>query len=59
MDCQAVAITEYNNKSEIGHYKSLTDVTKMPIVSEDIDYNNHVCRYFFFVSFILIITLIG
>jgi hypothetical protein len=45
MDWQSVAIREYKNTSEIGHYKSLTDVSKTPIVVEDIDYLNHVCLY--------------
>jgi hypothetical protein len=43
MDWQSVAVHEYKNTSEIGHYKSLTDVSKTPIIVEDIDYNNHVC----------------
>jgi hypothetical protein len=43
MDWQSVAVREYNSTSEIGHYKSLTDVSKTPIVVEDIDYLNHVC----------------
>ena len=42
VDWQLVAIHEHRNTSEIGQYKSLTDVTKAPIVVEDIDYNNHV-----------------
>jgi hypothetical protein len=44
MDWQSVAIHEYKNTSEIGQYKSLTDVSKTPIIVEDIDYNNHVCQ---------------
>lgn len=43
MEWHSVAVHEYKNSSEIGHYKSLTDVSKAPIVVEDIDYNNHVC----------------
>jgi hypothetical protein len=42
MDWQTVAVHENKNTSEIGHYKSLTDVSKTPIVVEDIDYTNHV-----------------
>lgn len=42
MEWHSVAVHEYKNTSEIGHYKSLTDVSKAPIVVEDIDYNNHV-----------------
>jgi hypothetical protein len=39
---ESVAITEYKNKNDYGHYKSLTEVTKISILSDDIDYNNHV-----------------
>ena len=42
MDGRSVAVHEYKNISEIGYYKSLTDVSKATIVVEDIDYNNHV-----------------
>ncbi|CAF0730666.1 unnamed protein product [Adineta ricciae] len=41
MDWQSVSVREYKNTTEIGHYKSLTDVSKTPIVVEDIDYLNH------------------
>jgi hypothetical protein len=42
-DWGSVAITEYRSSNDTAQYKSLTDVTKAPIFSEDIDYNNHVC----------------
>ena len=42
MDWQSVSVREYKNATEIGHYKSLTDVSKTPIIVEDIDYLNHV-----------------
>jgi hypothetical protein len=42
MDWQSAAVHEYKNTSEIGHYKSLTDVSKALLIVEDIDYNNHV-----------------
>lgn len=42
MEQHSAAIHEYKNTSEIGHYKSLTDVSKTPNIVEDIDYNNHV-----------------
>ncbi|CAF0750479.1 unnamed protein product [Rotaria sordida] len=41
LEWQSVAVHEHKNTSEVGRYKSLTDVSKMPIVVEDIDYNNH------------------
>ncbi|CAF0813582.1 unnamed protein product [Adineta steineri] len=40
IDWQSVAVHEYKNTSEIGQYKSLTDVSKTPFISEDIDYIN-------------------
>jgi hypothetical protein len=43
IELESVAVTEHKNTKEIGQYKSLTDVSKVPILSEDIDYNNHVC----------------
>lgn len=42
LDWQSAAVQENKSTSEVGHYKSLTDVSKMPIIVEDIDYNNHV-----------------
>ncbi|CAF0768791.1 unnamed protein product [Rotaria sordida] len=41
LEWQTAAVREHKNTSEVGRYKSLTDVSKMPIVVEDIDYNNH------------------
>ncbi|UJR33248.1 hypothetical protein I4U23_020703 [Adineta vaga] len=41
LDWKSVAVHEYKNIAEIGQYKSLTDVSKTPIVAEDIDYTNH------------------
>ncbi|CAF4215472.1 unnamed protein product [Rotaria sp. Silwood2] len=41
LEWQSVAVHEHKNTTEVGRYKSLTDVSKMPIVVEDIDYNNH------------------
>ncbi|CAF1066408.1 unnamed protein product [Rotaria sp. Silwood1] len=41
IEWQSVAVTEYKNVNEIGHYKSLTDITKPVFLSEDIDYTNH------------------
>ncbi|CAF4855436.1 unnamed protein product [Rotaria sp. Silwood1] len=41
LEWQTVAVHEHKITSEVGRYKSLTDVSKMPIVVEDIDYNNH------------------
>ncbi|CAF1159596.1 unnamed protein product [Rotaria sordida] len=41
IDWKSVAVTEYRNVHEIGHYKSLTDITKTVIVNDDIDYINH------------------
>ncbi len=43
---ESVAVTDYKNISDTGHYRSLTDVTKTPTFSEDIDYNNHVVYIF-------------
>lgn len=42
IDWEPVAVTEHTNRDTAGHYKSLTDVTKTPIINEDIDYKNHV-----------------
>ncbi|CAF4300977.1 unnamed protein product, partial [Adineta steineri] len=41
-DWESVAVAEYRNTNDTGHYKSLTDVAKTPVLSEDIDYNDNV-----------------
>ncbi|CAF2643856.1 unnamed protein product [Rotaria sp. Silwood2] len=41
IEWESVAVTEYRNANDIGHYKSLTDITKTVILSDDIDYTNH------------------
>ncbi|CAF1249097.1 unnamed protein product [Rotaria magnacalcarata] len=41
VEWEAVAVTEHKTGHDSGQYKSLTDVTKSVILSDDIDYNNH------------------
>ncbi|CAF4534486.1 unnamed protein product [Rotaria socialis] len=41
VEWEAVAVTEHKSGHDSGQYKSLTDVTKSVILSDDIDYNNH------------------
>ncbi|CAF4607882.1 unnamed protein product [Rotaria socialis] len=41
LDWLPAVVHEHKSTSEVGHYKSLTDVSKIPIIVEDIDYNNH------------------
>jgi hypothetical protein len=43
INCTSLAIHDYNNISPIGHYKSLTDISKTPMIVEDFDYHHHVC----------------
>ena len=43
-DWESAAVTECKNTTEIGHYKSLTDIVKAPLLSDDIDYHHHVCQ---------------
>ncbi|CAF1001658.1 unnamed protein product [Adineta steineri] len=45
-DWESVAVAEYRNTNDTGHYKSLTDVAKTPVLSEDIDYNNNKFKTF-------------